>query len=54
MSSRVAASPTASLMAEPREPGDSGSATGEGTTWPPHVSIIIRRYGFWLNDDRTM
>jgi hypothetical protein len=42
----------------PRLPGESGVASrmprpelvsgeGLGTTLAPHVSIIIRRYGFW-------
>ncbi len=58
MSSCVAASSTASEMAMPRLPGESGccssiarpafvSCDGLGTTDAPHVSIIIRRYGFW-------
>ena len=31
-----------------------GSATGDGTTDAPHVSIRIRRYGFCSYDARTM
>ena len=54
MSSRPAASRTASLIAMPSEPGLSGWSTGDGTTSPPQVSIIIRRYGFWLYEARTM
>ena len=57
MSSRVAASSTASEMAIPRLPGESGLASsiwrpalvsgdGLGTTLAPQASIIIRRYGF--------
>ena len=59
MSSRVAASSTASLIAMPRDPGVSGSAArmarpelvsrlGDGTTFAPQVSMSMRRYGFWL------
>ncbi len=58
MSSRVAASSTASLIAMPRLPVLSGwdssiarpafvSGDGLGTTSPPQVRIIERRYGFW-------
>jgi hypothetical protein len=58
VSSRPAASSTASEIAMPRLPGESGSrwsmarpelvsGDGLGTTLAPHVSIITRRYGFW-------
>ncbi len=30
------------------------SGDGLGTTDAPHVSIIIRRYGFWSYETRTM
>jgi len=61
----VAASSTASEMAMPRLPGESGSAArmprpalvrlvGEACTVAPQVSIIARRYGFWLYDTLTM
>ena len=30
------------------------SGDGLGTTLAPHVSIIIRRYGFWSYETRTM
>ena len=54
VSSRMAASSTASLMAMPRLPGESGSCSstffpacvsglGLATTWAPHVSIMMRR-----------
>jgi hypothetical protein len=54
VSSRLAASSTASLMAMPRLPGESGSASrtflpdsvsglGLATTCAPHVSIRMRR-----------
>ena len=54
----VIASSTASLIAIPSEPGESGvvasrlrpysvSWLGLGTTEAPYVSIRIRRYGFW-------
>jgi hypothetical protein len=54
VSSRVAASSTASLIAMPRLPGELGSCSriflpacvsglGLGTTCAPHVSIMIRR-----------
>ena len=54
VSSRIAASSTASLMAMPRLPGEFGSCSriflpawvsglGLGTTWAPQVSIITRR-----------
>ncbi len=57
VSSRVAASSMASLMAIPRLPVLSGSAArtwrpafvsvdGEGTTVAPNVSMNERRYGF--------
>ena len=57
VSSRVAASSTASLMAIPRLPVDSGSAArmvrpafvsveGDATTVPPKVWMKERRYGF--------
>ncbi len=54
MSSRDAASATASLMARPSEPGLSTSSTGDGTTDAPHVSMSTRRYGFCSYDARTM
>ena len=52
------AASTASLIAMPRLPGESGSAArnsapalvardGLGCTVAPQVSIIVRRYGFW-------
>ena len=59
VSSRVAASSTASLMAMPSEPGESGdsaehrrgrswsSRLGLATTCAPYVSMRMRRYGFW-------
>ena len=58
VSSRWAASSTASEMAMPRLPGDCGSFAstarpaavsrdGLATTLPPQVSIKSRRYGFW-------
>ena len=57
MSSWVAATSTASLMAIPSEPVESGSSArivrpafvsgdGEGTTDAPKAWIIERRYGF--------
>ena len=57
VSSRVAASSTASEMARPSDPVESGfsssafrpafvSIDGEPTTVLPQVSIIARRYGF--------
>ena len=57
VSSRVAASSTASLIAMPRLPGEFGSCwrtclpacvsgLGLATTCAPQVSIMIRRYGF--------
>ena len=57
VSSRVAASSTASLIAIPRLPGEFGSASrtflpacvsglGLATTCAPYVSISTRRYGF--------
>ncbi len=53
-----AATSTASLIAMPRLPGESGAASrilrpdavrGDGLGWTvaPKVSIIRRRYGFW-------
>ena len=59
-----AAISTASLIAMPRLPVESGSCSrmvrpafvrslGLGWTVPPKVSIIIRRYGFWSYDART-
>src|SRR5213593_1979373 len=65
VSSRVAASSTASLMAMPSEPGELGSCSrtflpdcvsglGLGTTCAPHVSIMIRRYGFCWYETFTM
>ncbi|OPX95596.1 MAG: hypothetical protein A4E60_03570 [Syntrophorhabdus sp. PtaB.Bin047] len=61
----VTASSMASLIAIPRLPGWSGfpsrnvrpafvSGLGLGTHFPPQVSIITRRYGFWLKLTRTM
>ena len=58
MSSRVAASSTASLIARPSDPGLAGhsasilrpySVVGDGlaTTDAPYASMSIRRYGFW-------
>ena len=57
VSSRLAASSTASEMAIPSDPGESGSpariarpaavsSEGEATTRAPQVSIIVRRPGF--------
>ena len=57
VSSRVAASSTASLIAMPSEPGEFGSCSstflpdwvsvlGLATTCAPQVSIMMRRYGF--------
>ena len=54
MSARGAASATASEIARPSDPGLVGSATGDGTTDAPHVSMRIRRYGFCSYDARTM
>ena len=65
VSSRVAASSTASLIAMPSEPGEFGSCPriflpawvsglGLATTWAPQVSIMIRRYGFCWYDTFTM
>ena len=65
MSSCVAASSTASLIAMPSEPVESGCASriarplfvlslGEATTLAPNVSMKIRRYGFWSYDAFTM
>jgi hypothetical protein len=59
-----AATSTASLIAMPSEPVESGcsastarpaavSSDGLGCTVPPKVSIIILRYGFWSYDART-
>ena len=56
MSSRVAASSTASEMAMPSDPGESASwsstarpalvsGDGDGMTLAPQVSMIERRYG---------
>src|SRR2546421_11085638 len=64
-SSRVAASSTASLIAMPRLPGESGSrarmerpelvrSVGDGGTVAPHVSIRARRYGFCWYETLTM
>jgi hypothetical protein len=58
VSSRWAASSTASEIAIPRLPGDWGSLArmarpacvsmdGLGRTFAPQHSIMIRRYGFW-------
>ncbi len=49
----------------PRLPGECGSFAstarpaavsfdGLATTLPPQVSIMIRRYGFWSYETRTM
>ena len=65
VSSRCAASSTASEMAMPRLPGESGSAAriarpelvssdGLATTLAPQVSIIERRYGFCWYETLTM
>ena len=65
VSSRVAASSTASEIAIPRLPGESGSSSstarpafvsseGLGTTVAPQVCIMIRRYGFWSYETLTM
>jgi hypothetical protein len=65
VSSRIAASSTASLIAMPRLPGESGSCSrtflpacvsglGLGTTWAPKVSIRMRRYGFCWKETLTM
>ena len=54
MSSRPAASRTASLIASPSEPGVVGSSTGDATTSLPHVSMRILRYGFCSKLARTM
>ena len=65
MSSRCAASSTASEMAMPRLPGDAGSAAriarpelvssdGLATTLAPQASIIERRYGFCSYETLTM
>ena len=54
----MTASSTASLMAMPRLPSDSGSSAstarpalvwslGLGITSAPQVCIMLRRYGFW-------
>ena len=53
-----AATSTASLIAIPSDPGESGcsarmvrpawvSSDGLGCTVPPKISIMTRRYGFW-------
>src|SRR5438046_10086967 len=65
VSSRVAASSTASLIAIPRLPGEFGSASrtflpdcvsalGLAPTFAPYVSISTRRYGFCWQDTLTM
>ena len=65
VSSRVAASSTASEIAMPSEPLESGlsarmprpafvSGEGLGTTCAPQVSIMERRYGLESYDARTM
>ena len=65
VSSRCAASSTASEMAMPRLPGESGSPSriarpdfvsseGLATTLAPQVSIIERRYGFCSYETLTM
>jgi hypothetical protein len=61
----VPATSTASLIAMPSDPVDSGSASrialpacvvgdGDGTTSAPNVSMKIRRYGFCSYDALTM
>ena len=61
----MAACSTASLMAMPSEPEESGcsarmarpalvSSDGLATQLPPQVSIIRRRYGLLSYDTRTM
>src|SRR5919109_3452312 len=61
----VAATSTASEMAIPSEPGDSGSfsstarpefvlSEGLGVTVAPKACIMLRRYGFWSYEIRTM
>ena len=65
VSSRPAASSTASEIAMPRLPGVSGyssriarphcvSSDGLATISAPHVWIIERRNGFWSCEMRTM
>jgi hypothetical protein len=65
VSSRCAASSTASEMAMPRLPGEAGSASrnarpefvssdGLATIVAPQVSIIERRYGFCSYETLTM
>src|SRR5206468_10167767 len=65
VSSRVAASSTASLIAIPRLPGEFGSASrtflpdcvsalGLATTCAPYVSISTRRYGPCWQETLTM
>ena len=65
MSSWVAASSTASLIAIPSDPVESGCASriarpefvsfdGEANTSAPNVSMKMRRYGFWSYEARTM
>ena len=64
-SGSVAARSTASEIASPSEPSDSGSASsaarpafvaieGLECTVAPNVSIITRRYGFWRYEMPTM
>ena len=65
MSSRCAACSTASEIAIPRLPVESGcsariarpeavSSDGLGTHRAPNTSISARRYGFWSYETRTM
>ena len=65
MSSRCAACSTASEIAMPRLPVESGcsariarpeavSSDGLGTQRAPNASISARRYGFWSYETRTM
>ena len=65
VSSLLRASSTASEIAIPREPRQSGSfartalpasvnGLGEGIVRPPNTSIIALRYGFWSNEHLTM
>jgi hypothetical protein len=64
VSGSAAAISTASLIAMPRLPGESGwsastarpdavRSDGLGCTLAPYVSIIRRRYGFWSYDALT-
>ena len=65
MSSCVAASSTASLIAMPRDPVESGCSPriarpefvvsdGDASTSAPNVSMKTRRYGFWSYEAFTM